>query len=56
MATSKNIVTHQDLDVYRKAIDAAMQIFEFSKKFPKEERYSLTDHHPEVWVTGKRNR
>ena len=33
----------RDLDVYRKAFDAAMRIFEISKKFPKEEMYSLTD-------------
>lgn len=29
--------------VYRKAFEAAMQIFETSKSFPKEENYSLTD-------------
>jgi four helix bundle protein len=29
--------------VYRIAFDVAMQIFEASKSFPKEERYSLTD-------------
>jgi|SRR5688500_17359021 len=37
------IVRHQDLEVYKKAFDLAMQIFEFSKNFPKEETYSLTD-------------
>jgi len=37
------IVRHQDLEVYRKAFEAAMQIFEISKRFPKEETYSLTD-------------
>jgi four helix bundle protein len=31
------------LDIYKKAFEAAMQIFELSKKFPVEERYSLTD-------------
>ena len=40
---SEKIVRHQDLDVYKKAFDAAMQIFEISKSFPKEETYSLTD-------------
>lgn len=35
--------THRDLEVYRKAFDAAMRIFELSKRFPKEETYSLTD-------------
>lgn len=37
------ITRHQDLDVYRNAFEAAMEIFEFSKQFPKEEMYSLTD-------------
>jgi four helix bundle protein len=31
------------LEVYQKAFDAAMQIFDLSKTFPKEEVYSLTD-------------
>jgi four helix bundle protein len=37
------IEKHTDLHVYRKAFDAAMRIFVLSKKFPPEERYSLTD-------------
>src|SRR6187401_162958 len=37
------IVRHQDLDVYKRAFEAAMRIFELSKSFPKEETYSLTD-------------
>jgi four helix bundle protein len=40
---SKKILRHQDLLVYKKAIEAAMKIFELSKSFPKEETYSLTD-------------
>ena len=39
----KVIVKHQDLEVYRKAFEAAMLIFELSKSFPKEETFSLTD-------------
>jgi four helix bundle protein len=39
----KRIVRHRDLDVYQKAFDASMEIFELSKSNPKEERYSLTD-------------
>ena len=39
----KKIVTHRDLEVYQKAMQAAMEIFEISKSFPKEEMYSLTD-------------
>src|SRR5688572_28582165 len=37
------IETHRVLKVYVKAIDAAMQVFELSKAFPKDETYSLTD-------------
>jgi four helix bundle protein len=34
---------HTDLDVYKRAFEASMKIFETTKLFPKEERYSLTD-------------
>ena len=33
----------QDLTVYKEAFHLAMDIFELSKEFPKEEKYSLTD-------------
>jgi four helix bundle protein len=33
----------KDTTVYKKAFALAMQIFEISKTFPKEEKYSLTD-------------
>ena len=39
----KKISVHRDLEVYKKAFDAAMQIFDLSRSFPKEETYSLTD-------------
>ena len=39
----KLIKSHTQLDVYRKAFDTAMKIFELSKQFPTEERFSLTD-------------
>ena len=39
----ESIKSHKDLQVYQMAFDAAMKIFELSKKFPVEERYSLTD-------------
>ena len=39
----ESIKSHKDLEVYQMAFDAAMKIFELSKKFPLEERYSLTD-------------
>lgn len=32
-----------DLNVYKKAFELAMKIFFLSVKFPKEEKYSLTD-------------
>jgi four helix bundle protein len=37
------ILRHQDLIVYKKSIEASMEIFELLKSFPKEETYSLTD-------------
>jgi four helix bundle protein len=37
------IIKHTELEVYKKAFAAAAEIFELSKKFPKEETYSLTD-------------
>jgi len=37
------ILRHHDLEVYKKAFDLAMRIFEISTNFPKEETYSLTD-------------
>ncbi|MDY7015024.1 MAG: four helix bundle protein, partial [Cyanobacteriota bacterium] len=37
------IKSHQKLQVYKLAFETAMKIFELSKKFPVEERYSLTD-------------
>jgi four helix bundle protein len=41
--TQSKIQYHWELDVYRLSIEAAMEIFWISKKFPKEEIYSLTD-------------
>ena len=43
MPNSKRIQHFRDLDVYRKAFEAAMNIFEITRTFPPEERYSLTD-------------
>ena len=37
------IYSHRDLRVYQLAFIAAMDIFEFTKEFPKEEIYSMTD-------------
>jgi four helix bundle protein len=33
----------ENLNVIQQSFELAMKIFEESKKFPKEERYSLTD-------------
>src|SRR4030042_6511993 len=37
------IGSFKELIVYQKAYKLAMEIFEISKNFPKEEKYSLTD-------------
>lgn len=37
------IAKHTDLIVYQMAFRAALEIFELTKSFPKEEKYSLTD-------------
>lgn len=39
----KKITRHTELEVYQKSFAAAMRIFELSKGFPAEERFSLTD-------------
>lgn len=36
-------MSFKELIVYKKGFSLAMEIFEVTKKFPKEERYSLTD-------------
>ncbi|MBD2212186.1 four helix bundle protein [Nostoc linckia FACHB-104] len=41
--TREYIKNHKELEIYQMAFDAAMKIFDVSKKFPVEERYSLTD-------------
>ncbi len=38
-----NIRHFRELEVYQLAMDTAMRIFEVSKLFPAEEKYSLTD-------------
>jgi four helix bundle protein len=38
-----NIRHFRELRVYQNAMAAAMQIFEITKAFPAEERYSMTD-------------
>ena len=41
--SSDRIQFHWQLDVYKLSMDGAMEIFEASKAFPREETYSLTD-------------
>ena len=41
--TKEPIRSHKDLKSYQKGFFAAMKIFNLAKKFPKEEKYSLTD-------------
>ena len=43
MKPSTKITHHWQLDVYKLSMEAAMCLFELSKKFPREEMYSLTD-------------
>jgi len=33
----------RDLEVYRRGFDAAMEIYQMTKKFPSDEKYSLVD-------------
>jgi len=40
---SEKIRKHIDLRVYQISFEAGMQIFELTKSFPNEEKYSLTD-------------
>lgn len=37
------ITRYEDLKVYQLSYETAMEIFNFTKNFPQEERYSLTD-------------
>jgi len=39
------IRTHKDLQVYQLAFQAALEIYQISKSFPQEEKYSLTVGH-----------
>jgi len=39
----QNIRSYKELRVYQAAVDAAMRIFEITKRFPVEERYSMVD-------------
>lgn len=40
----KRLIRHfRDLEIYKRAFDAAMRIYQITKEFPIDERYSLID-------------
>jgi len=43
MKRKKDIKNFRDLEVYKRAFEAAMKIFQLTKGFPAEEKYSLVD-------------
>ena len=43
MDRKKDIRHFRDLEVYQRAFRAAMEIFEITKSFPGEEKYSMVD-------------
>lgn len=43
MVPKGKVKSHRDLEVYQLAFEAALRIFEASKGFPAEEKFSLTD-------------
>ena len=43
MERKKKLRHFRDLEVYRRAFDTAMEIYQITKKFPSEEKYSLVD-------------
>lgn len=47
--------TFKDLIVYKKAFQLSMEIFEMTKSFPKEEKYSLIDQIRRIrWERAKK--
>jgi len=40
---TERIKSYRDLRVYQAAMDAAMRIFEMTKTFPREEKFSMVD-------------
>ena len=40
---AEKIKSVRHLEVYKKALAAAMEIYQISKNFPSEERFSMTD-------------
>lgn len=42
---AKRIERYKDLRVYQNSIEVAMEIFELTKNFPPEEKYSMVDQY-----------
>ena len=40
---AEKIRSHNELEVYQRAFRASMEVFRASKRFPREEMFSLTD-------------
>jgi len=40
---AERIASYKDMRVYQNAMDAAMEVFEITKSFPPEEKYSMVD-------------
>jgi len=36
------VTTHKDLDVWRKAVDLSVDVYQFTKEFPREEMYAMS--------------
>lgn len=43
MEKRKSIRHFRDIEVYRRGFDAAMEIFQTTKSFPSEEKFSMVD-------------
>lgn len=39
---ARRLTTHRELDVFARAFDASMRVFDLSARFPRDEVYSLT--------------
>ena len=50
MDRRKDIKHFRDLEVYRRAFAAAMEIFQITNSFPAEEKYSLVD---QIWKASR---
>ena len=52
MVRKKDIRHFRDLEVYRRAFAPAMEIFQITKSFPAEEKYSLVDQIGDTMLGG----